>query len=274
MNSFTDWRSLIFNSTDWVCPAIDTFGTSVQSVDRLDESVEFVSINPLRYGSTRRDDSVTDHRTFLLEIDKMPIAEQLPAIQSLGIPYTSIVFSGAKSLHTLITLTEPVTRNEYDKLISRLMLSATFFDPTTKNPSRLTRVPNALRADTGQVQALIALGSRVPLATLQAWLTERGVPEAPPTRTDKVRAMAERNKQLIERNRGITSVPLNGRTYRFLRYGADRGRNHAEALQAAFDMAACGLDAFKATQLLETAPWPSVEPFEIANIIAHVYSKL
>ncbi len=273
MKTFSDWRKLLFNDDEWVCSALDTYGTAVMPVSRLDESATFFSINPLARGTKRLDENVTVYRNLLIEIDSIALNLQRKAIADLQIPYTSVVYSGAKSLHVIVSLVSPVTRQEYEILVLRFMKAVPICDVSTKNPSRLSRVPNSRRDETNRIQGLIALGARVPNETFEAWLCAHGAADMPAPRGERVRETAERNRE-IAASLGIPSMPVNGRTWRFLKYGSVPGRNHAEALQAAYDMAACGMTADEAMGMLETAPWPSVEEYEIANIIEHVYSKL
>jgi hypothetical protein len=270
---FLSWRNLLFRPGEWVCGAVDAFGANSMLVSRLDSDYQFFAINPLKPGTRRKDENVAAYRNFLLEIDKLPLAEQEPAILALGIPFTSLVYSGGKSLHIIISLTEPCkTEREYRDLVERMMAAVPICDPTTKNPSRLSRVPTALR-DNGTAQSLVALREAVPREALEAWLVSKGITEVPKGKGERVREAALRNRAEAKRL-GVRAMPLSSRTWHFLKYGATSGKNHHEALQACFDMAACGVDADEAQDLLEAAPWPTVEENEIANIVLHVYSKI
>jgi len=59
----------------------------------------------------RADHNVICFRNFLLEIDNMPIEQQVEHVRNL-VPVTAIVFSGKKSYHFIISLTEPMP--DYD----------------------------------------------------------------------------------------------------------------------------------------------------------------
>lgn len=121
----------------------------------------------------RSDANVSSFSSFLLEIDSLPLSDQIPYVQSLGIPYTSCVFSGSKSHHFIITLQEPLkTYDEYMAVSRRLHKLCTKADPSTKNPSRLSRLPFRVRPETGLEQKLLYLGDRIPNDKLLALLPE------------------------------------------------------------------------------------------------------
>lgn len=272
-DKFPAWCRTLFRPGEWVCGALDAYGANSMPVERLDHDYQFFCINPLKPGARRKDENVAVYRNFLLEIDKLPLAEQEPAIAALGVPYTSITYSGGKSLHIIISLEEPCkTEKEYRDLGLRLMAAVPICDPTTKNPSRLSRTPGSTR-DNGVHQGLVSLRGPVPRAVLEAFLIARGVTEVPKGKGERVRETALRNRAEAQRL-GVRAMPLSSRTWHFLKYGATSGKNHHEAMQACFDMAACGVDADEAQDLLDAAPWPTVEENEIANIVLHVYSKL
>jgi len=274
VRQFEIWKGLLFDPQEWVCGALDERGISVMMAERLDADSTFFSLNPLSPGKRRADENVTVFRNFLVEIDSIPLPQQRKAVADLDIPYSSLVYSGGKSLHAIVSLSDPCeTEAEYRQFGLRFMAAVPIADPTTKNPSRLSRVPGSFRVDTRRVQGLLSLGARITRAQFDAWLISRGVTSVPVTKAAKVREMARANKEVAQQL-GLKSLPLSGRTWRFLRYGSTSGKNHSEALQAAYDMAACGLPADEAEGFLETAPWASVEINEIANIIIHVYAQI
>ncbi len=273
MDRFEQWKAALFRHDEWVCGAIDAHGANSMMVSRLDSDYQFFSINPLKPGTRRKDENVAVYRNFLLEIDRLPLPEQRPAIEALGIPYTSLVYSGGKSLHIIISLAVPCqSEKEYRDLGLRLMAAVPICDPTTKNPSRLSRTPSAVR-DNGETQTLIEMRGPVSNSELEAWLISKGITDVPKGKGERVRETALRNRAEASRL-GIKAMPLSSRTWHFLKYGAGTGKNHHEAMQACYDMAACGVDADEAADLLDAAPWPTVEENEIANIVLHVYSKL
>lgn len=118
----------------------------------------------------RADCNVVCYRNFLIELDAPPLDKQVAYITD-EIPVTSIVYSGGKSHHFIVSLAEPLTSaDEYKNLASRLLSLFPDADPTCKNPSRLSRLPGPLRPETNKKQELIYLGTRIPLQTLDALL--------------------------------------------------------------------------------------------------------
>lgn len=112
---------------------------------------KLVRINPVNaYGSGRggahTDSDVTQFRATLIEGDMVPIMQQLAILAHLPLPISALTLSGGKSVHAVVGV---VGENlaSYKKLTrwlaSRLVWLG--FDPSTTNPSRLTRLPGATR---------------------------------------------------------------------------------------------------------------------------------
>lgn len=132
-------------------------------------AIQLIAINPVK--GNREDENCTAFRTFLVEVDNMPLKDQYDYIQSLGMPYSVCVFSGGKSLHFGITLSEDLNSIEtYRYLASWILNVASKADKNTKNPSRSIRVPDAIRD--GKRQKLLDIKGRVPLEQLNAWLSQ------------------------------------------------------------------------------------------------------
>lgn len=114
----------------------------------------------------RADCNVICFRNFLIELDNMPLAEQVPYVTS-RVPVSAITFSGKKSYHFIISLMTPLKNlQEYQQFAAGLHRLLTAADKSTKNPSRLSRLPNAVRPDTRLVQELIYLGNRIYMADI------------------------------------------------------------------------------------------------------------
>lgn len=108
--------------------------------------------NPCAEKGSGKDDAVTDadivsHRFVLLESDLLDMDTQASVLMRLDIPIVAITSSGDKSLHALIVL---AAKNEAEhKAIGTALLDALFrigFDRGNKNPSRLSRLPGAMRS--------------------------------------------------------------------------------------------------------------------------------
>lgn len=158
----------LFESSELVCVSEHPYGVFLSEQHAIKKGAVFFSINPMH--TSRADANVTCYRNILLEIDSLPLDQQLAYIQ-YKVPVTSIVYSGGKSYHFIISLAEPCsTKDEYDLLVKRLHKLLPKVDPTTKNPSRFSRMPGTVRPDTGKLQELLFLGSRISRATLEALL--------------------------------------------------------------------------------------------------------
>lgn len=123
------------------------------------------------YQPRRADANVVSHRNFLLELDEVPLDEQVKYVTDL-VPVSSIVYSGGKSYHFIISLTEPVSATKYKELARRLHRLVKKADRQCKNASRLSRLPGVWRPDTGKKQELVELRSRIELSDLEAVLPE------------------------------------------------------------------------------------------------------
>lgn len=152
----------LFEPGEQTCFAADPFATGLATLP--DPSAVYFSINAMH--TSRADANVLCYRNFLLELDSVPLKEQI-ALVTAKLPVTSIVFSGGKSYHFIISLREPVTTEaEYRRVWRGLHETVPEADKSTKNPSRLSRLPGVVRPDTGLLQELIYLGDRIALAEL------------------------------------------------------------------------------------------------------------
>jgi hypothetical protein len=149
--------STLFEPGELTCYAHNIYETELYEFP-IDEDV-FFSINPMH--TKRLDSNVTCYRNILLELDNMPLEQQIAYIQQ-KLPVTSIVYSGGKSYHFIISLADPCnTKEEYDNLVARIHAYIPEIDKATKNPSRFSRIPGATRPDTQKTQELIFLGTKV-----------------------------------------------------------------------------------------------------------------
>ena len=121
----------------------------------------YYTLNLLKEGTTRKDVNVLEYRNFMLEFDEGTLQEQLQIIRDNNVPYTALVHSGSKSLHVIISLTEPldISLEEY-KNIHRRLIATVGADPANINPANFTRMPLTMRGDT--LQSLIQLKKQVP----------------------------------------------------------------------------------------------------------------
>lgn len=140
----------------------------------------FFSINPLK--NRRADLNVTNFRNFLFEMDSVELEDQLKILETIGAPITSLVYSGGKSYHAIISLEEPLKADEgtregvdtYKAVWARMATymdakaieagfefsGVSLFDSACKNPSRLSRIPD-VRRNNGNLQKLVGLNNRI-----------------------------------------------------------------------------------------------------------------
>lgn len=115
-------------------------------------------------GGGRRDEDVADLRWALVECDELPPDEQLERICALlfetrdtGWKCKAVTWSGNKSWHAEVYVGAPdieTYRARVDELYRLCDANGLPVDHSCRNPARLTRLPGAMRAGTGQRQAL------------------------------------------------------------------------------------------------------------------------
>lgn len=200
--NFAKIMGLLFQDTDYVC-----YGTATAThVFKRPNSplAEFFCINPIHplhdriktptgavhveYNSIgrRADLNVTRFQNFLFEIDNMPLDEQLKLFQNCKVPWASIVYSGSKSYHAILSLETPldcephtltgvetykaVWRSIAATIAKRSNIDISLLDHATQNPSRLSRMPEGLRGDV--VQELMYVGKLCSTQELNELLAE------------------------------------------------------------------------------------------------------
>lgn len=224
------WKTL-FDDDELVCISENCYGTALKNIpDIFHTSYNFVSINPMH--TKRADANVTCFRNILLEFDSIAPHEQLEIITN--IPHTTVVWSGGKSYHCIISLQEPCkTREEYDQLVRAIYNKVPQVDKSAKNPSRFTRAPGVYR-ENGQEQTLVHVKTRVHRAELDAWL-------GPVKEESKSRELKKR-----------LPLQLSLSTYKFLSngcYGEGTGRNNM-LFTAACDMCRASYSLSEAISML------------------------
>ena len=124
------------------------------------QSYEFEVLNELKDCRNRTDDNCIQHTRFLFEMDSTSLDEQLTYLNRNKDIITRCVFSGSKSLHMIIQFTndfEQTCKDNYKEIwnILNKLLFDSKCDNACSNPSRLTRRPGAIRADTAKEQKLV-----------------------------------------------------------------------------------------------------------------------
>ncbi len=107
----------------------------------------WIRFNPLD-GKGVKNDNVTAFRFALIESDSMDLGEQNAIIRELELPVACLVYSGGKSLHAIVRI-DAASYEEYrtrvDYLYSVCEKNGMQVDKQNRNPSRLSRLPGAVR---------------------------------------------------------------------------------------------------------------------------------
>ena len=172
----------------------------------------------------RADANVVCYRNFLIEIDDMPLKEQVSYVTS-KIPVSTIVFSGSKSKHFIISLDTPLsTKEEYDNFSNRLRLMFPASDSSVKNCSRLSRLPCRMRPETKQYQNIEYLGKRISFALLDRILPKvEKKPKAFKINSDPALLPANLIYAIYHPNDIMRDVDLSGRNALFIWLGCRLG---------------------------------------------------
>lgn len=189
---------VLFDDSQSTCFTQDAKGTKVSPVHSSD--LQYFCINALHpscdllptqeYHNPNRprraDVNIVCLRNILVEIDTLPLKEQMDFISSTGLPFSTCVFSGSKSFHFIISLVEPISNlSDYKALVGRLYSALNSFkkviDTSCKNPSRLSRMGNSVR-DNGIKQGIVSVGSRINNDVLLEWIDEH-CPKYDPKKT-------------------------------------------------------------------------------------------
>lgn len=116
------------------------------------EAGAWIRFNPLD-GHGCKNDNVTEYRYALVESDAVDLDRQNAILHELELPCAALVYSGKKSLHAIVrvdaaTYAEYRTRVEYLYAVCRK--NGLEPDTQNKNPSRLSRMPGAVRGSQKQ----------------------------------------------------------------------------------------------------------------------------
>jgi hypothetical protein len=117
----------------------------------------------------RADANVTAYRNIVLEFDGMPLNEQKKFLDDRHVPYSTLTYSGGKSLHAVVCFLKPFTnKEEYQHCFQQLAdILLWKIDPSCKNPSRLTRLAGAMR--NGVKQELLYCNRRIGRTEFEMW---------------------------------------------------------------------------------------------------------
>ena len=115
--------------------------------DYAPDTGAWIRFNPLD-GKGVKNDNVTAFRFALIESDSMELGEQNAIIRELELPVACVVYSGGKSIHAIVRI-DASSYEEYrtrvDYLYSVCEKNGMKVDKQNRNPSRLSRLPGAVR---------------------------------------------------------------------------------------------------------------------------------
>jgi RecA-family ATPase len=128
----------------------------------------YVSINA-NNGKNRKAESITKFRHCLIEFDESTLQEQWAIIKRSGLPTSSIIKSGARSLHAWVDV-RAANAKEFAERVDFIYkhLEHSKPDSANKDAGRLSRLPGAMRTATGQQQELVECGA--PTLTYMEWM--------------------------------------------------------------------------------------------------------
>lgn len=120
------------------------------------EAGAWIRFNPLD-GKGVRNDNVAEYRYALVESDSTELGRQRAIVEQLELPVAALVHSGGKSLHAIVRI-DAKDMAEYRKRVDYLYgvcrKNGLDVDVQNKNPSRLSRMPGAMRG--GRKQFVVA----------------------------------------------------------------------------------------------------------------------
>ena len=128
----------------------------------LDEAVgAYICINPLD-GGYIGNKNVASYRHALVESDEMERGKFAAIIRQLNLPVAAMVDSGNKSLHAIVKVDAADARQYAERvrvLYERCEKNGIVVDKANKNPSRLSRLPGAMRGGRRQFLASLSQGA-------------------------------------------------------------------------------------------------------------------
>jgi len=156
-------RSLLFNPGEHVGYKSSVYADSYAPA-------QFFCINPLpSVLSARTSANLMARRNLLIEFDKPSwtlTKQETFYEQKLQLPFATKTYSGGRSLHYIVALTESISDEDYYLLFQLLQRACgSNSDKQVSNPNRLSRTAGVLRDGVNR-QELLATGQRVTLADL------------------------------------------------------------------------------------------------------------
>ncbi|MBQ3460323.1 MAG: AAA family ATPase [Solobacterium sp.] len=112
----------------------------------------WISFNPMD-GNGGKIDNITDFKYALIESDTQELSEQYALMTELELPIAALVHSGNKSIHAIVRV-DASNEKDYSRKVDYLFKvckkNGLDVDTSTKNPSRLSRMPGFYRGNNKQ----------------------------------------------------------------------------------------------------------------------------
>ena len=272
-----NYYSALFENNEAVCFAWKTNDWAITSLSKYNEQRSpWISVNPIyadrdndpessllpfaKSSLPRRADcNVSAYRTILIEADTGSMKDQWAAIRDCGLPFTTSTFSGGKSIHFVISLSDPCSsRTQYDELFYVIQKAIPMkIDPACKNPSRLTRNPGVLNPKHKREQKLIEVRERVSQSDLKLWAASRGILITP--RRPIVQASYKQLPQWVEQK---------------LRSGIPEGERNDTMFKLSCIMAKSGMQIEEAISRWQHVPgFAGITRTEIENTVKSAYRR-
>jgi len=127
----------------------------------------WIRFNPLD-GKGVSNQNVADLRYALVESDNLEIEQQKALMEELKIPIAIMVYSGGKSIHSIVrinAITEAEYREKVDYLYKVCEKNGLSIDKQNKNQSRLSRMPGAIRGNHKQ----FIVAENIGCTTFEEW---------------------------------------------------------------------------------------------------------
>lgn len=261
--------STIFDENEQTCLADSIKSTRVTPIVADSSVHHWFCLNPLdatqdknpsqewhRADKPRRADcNVTAYRNILVEMDKTPLAEQEAIVRELGLPFSTKVFSGGKSYHFIVSLSEPCQDLEdYRDLAKRIYAvfgGKNTVDVSNGNPSRLTRFPGAYRVETGNQQTLLEVRNRVSRSELEKWLEDNS--QSKPKQLDQAKMEAYLLAKYGDYpEQEVVKQYPSFFTRKYLENGAPEGERNSSLFKVACDLFRSGYSEAEVIQLIES----------------------
>lgn len=178
-----DFLQALFDEGDLVAFGKDN-ASSNKPIDPIPNflytNAEKFCINPLK--EWRNTDNVTHINSLLFEWDDKEVTpkQQMERFNACGIPYTTMVYSGGKSVHVIVRFTEPIENKAWQEswwnaIAKGLNSFGIIADVKARLIVQLSRVPESVRENTGLKQTLITIKERVSVAQMKEWLSKLNI---------------------------------------------------------------------------------------------------